>query len=282
MILVDLSQVILSALFVQSGSNMASINESLIRHTALNCIRSYRQKFGNKYGRIVICADNKIYWRKSFFPYYKANRKKDRENSDYDWKMILDTVQSIKEDIRDFFPYKVMDVDGAEADDTIGVLCRKYHTVGPTLVLSGDKDFGQLQRYPNIAQYSPIQAQWIKIDDPKTFIKAHIMRGDRGDGIPNFLSPDDTFVRPGGRQKPLSDEKIKIWANMEPEQFCTTQMMKGYKRNEGLIDLEKIPPNIQVDILNSFEMEYNGDRSRMFGYFLKHKMKLLMECINEF
>jgi hypothetical protein len=227
-------------------------------------------------------VDNKTYWRKSFYPYYKANRKKDRVKSGHDWKMILDTLQNIKDEIRQNFPYKVMDVEGAEADDVIGVLCKKYHTVGPTLILSGDKDFGQLQKYPNIAQYAPILGEWIKIDNPRTFIRSHILRGDRGDGIPNFLSPDDVFVRKGARQKPLSGEKVKLWAEMEPERFCTTAMMRGYKRNEALIDLEKIPPNIQVDILNTFEEEFNGDRSRMFDYFLKHKMKLLMECINEF
>lgn len=258
------------------------VNPNLIRHVVFNSLRGYRQKFTREYGELIICVDNRTYWRKSFFPNYKANRKKDRDSSGVDWKLILDTMDTIKADLVENFPYVVMDVKGAEADDVIGVLSRKYHSAGKVLILSGDKDFAQLQKYPNVAQFAPVQNKWIKVEDPKTVMKVHIMKGDKGDGIPNFLSADDVFVRDDARQKSIRTERLELWRTMEPEQFCTTQMLRGYKRNEALIDLEKIPPNIQVDILTIFDEYKPHNRSRIFNYFVQNRMKLLMEHIGEF
>ena len=53
----------------------------------------YKSKFGKKYGDIIICCDDKNYWRKQTFPHYKANRKKFREESDYDWNLIFESLK---------------------------------------------------------------------------------------------------------------------------------------------------------------------------------------------
>lgn len=279
MIFIDLSQVVLSTIFTQIVPG-SEINQDIIRHMTFNCIRSYRKKF-SEYGRLVVCVDNKVYWRKQIFPYYKSRRKKDREKSKFDWPMIYETLDQIKADLTDFFPYQVLDVPGSEADDIIGVLCKKYNP-SKSVILSRDKDMIQLQKYPNVVQFSPIEAKWIKIEDPVKYLKSHIMKGDEGDGIPNFLSADDTFVKDGARQKPIRKDKLELWSTLEPERFCTSQMLRGYKRNEGLIDFEKIPPNIQMDIIQASEVPFHPDRSKMFEYFRTHKMRQLMECINEF
>ena len=282
MILVDLNQVMISNLMMQIGNHTnIEIEPNLIRHMVLNSLRSYRSKYKDKYGELVICCDNRHYWRKEVYPYYKASRKKSREASEIDWTKVFETLNVIRDEIRENFPYKVIDVAGAEADDVIGTLARKYHGYEKVLVLSGDKDFMQLQRYPNVDQFSPIMKRWLRHDNPLEYLREHIIKGDRGDGIPNFLSNDDVFVS-GGRQRPVSKKKLETWLDSEPEQFCDETMLRNYKRNEELIDLTKTPQKIVEDILETFENYDVPPRSGLLNYFVKNKMKLMMDSIQDF
>jgi hypothetical protein len=282
MILVDLNQVMISNLMMQIGNHTnITIEPNLIRHMVLNSLRSYRSKYKDKYGELVICCDNRHYWRKDVFPYYKASRKKTREASEIDWTAVFETLNVIRDEIKEYFPYKVIDVHGAEADDIIGTLARKYSAHEKVLVLSGDKDFMQLQRYPNVDQFSPIMKRWLRTDNPSQFLKEHIIKGDRGDGIPNFLSNDDVFVS-GGRQRPVSKKKMEAWVDSDPEGFCDESMMRNWKRNEMLIDLTKTPQEIVDNILDTYENSPVAKRSGLLNYFVKHKMKLMMDCIQDF
>ena len=287
MILVDLNQVMISNLMQQVGNNKAALlEEDLVRHMVLNSLRMYRTKFSEKFGELVICCDDKNNWRRDVFPYYKVHRKKARQESALDWNTIFSFLNSVKEDLKNKFPYKVLQVPRAEADDIIGSICAEY---GQTLnngseeilILSSDKDFGQLQKYANVQQYSPVQKKYIRINNPATFINEHILKGDRGDGVPNFLSEDDTFVNQK-RQKPLTYKKLSVWNNMKPEDFCNEKMLRGYKRNQQLIDLSFIPKDIFKEAINQFINYKCNDRSLMFNYFIDKKLKNLMEVIREF
>lgn len=286
MILLDLNQVMISNLMIQIQGGKVDLNEDLIRHMVLNSIRLYRSKF-REYGELVICADDQDYWRKKVFPYYKAHRKEDREKSDLDWGLIFTSLKKIREEIKDNFPYKVLRVPHAEADDIIGVLTKKYGTYlnnGSTekiLILSGDKDFGQLQKYVNVEQFSPITKRWIRVADPRRFLKEHIMKGDRGDGIPNFLSNDSCIVA-HERQKPLASKKLDKWVDLEPENFCTQEMLRNYRRNEQLVDLDHVPHEIAMEILNQYNNYDVPDRRGLLNYFIKNKLKLLTEHVGEF
>lgn len=286
MILVDFNQVMISNLMMQiGGRHDVELEPNLIRHMVLNSLRSYRKKFYEKYGELIICCDDKNYWRTKIFPYYKAHRKKNRAESKLDWNAIYSVLNELREDLRDNFPYQVLWIDGLEADDIIASICHKYgRELGgfPILILSSDKDFLQLQCYSNVEQYSTIQKRFLKEKNPKAYIIEHIMRGDKGDGIPNFISPDDTFVA-GKRQKRLSNNDLKNWIDLDPELFCTEEMLRGYKRNEALIDLTKIPNHIQQSVLEKID-DYGEapDRSKMFNYFISKRLKNLMDSIQDF
>jgi hypothetical protein len=283
MIIVDLSQVMISNLMMQLGNHTnTEVEEDLLRHMILNSIRSYNMKFKDEYGEMVIACDDRKFWRRDIFPYYKANRKKSREKSELNWTQIFDALHKIRDELKAFFPYRVVQVDGAEADDVIGALVMKYgDTHEKILVLSGDKDFVQLQRYNNVKQYDPVQKKFRTTNDPDRFIKEHIMRGDTGDGIPNFLSSDNCLVV-GERQKPVASKKLDVWVNQKPEEFCDERMLRGYRRNQQLVDLTFIPQNIQDDILVEYEAQGGKDRKNLFNYFIEKKLKNLIESINEF
>jgi len=286
MILLDLNQVMIANLMIQIQGGKADLQEDLIRHMVLNSIRLYRQKF-KEYGELVICADDKNYWRKDVFPYYKAHRKEDREKSDLDWQMIFECLNKVKGEIKDNFPYRVIQVSRAEADDVIGTLTNRFgvylnnDTNEKILILSGDKDFGQLQKYANVDQFSPVTKRWVKVVDPRRFLREHIMKGDRGDGIPNFLSNDSCIVAKE-RQKPLASKKLNIWVDQEPKDFCNEEMLRNYKRNEQLVDLDCVPDNIRAEVNRQYDEYELPDRKGLLNYFIKNRLKLLTECIGDF
>lgn len=286
MILLDLNQVMIANLMIQIQGGKADLQEDLIRHMVLNSIRLYRQKFKD-YGELVICADDKNYWRKDVFPYYKAHRKEDREKSDLDWKMIFDTLNKVKSEIKEYFPYRVIQVSRAEADDVIGTLTNRFgvylnnDTSEKILILSGDKDFGQMQKYTNVEQFSPVTKRWVKVPDPRRFLREHIMKGDRGDGIPNFLSNDSCIVAKE-RQKPLASKKLNVWVDQEPQQFCSEEMLRNYKRNEQLVDLDFVPEEIRHEVNRQYDEYDIPDRKGLLNYFIKNRLKLLTDCIGEF
>lgn len=288
MILVDLNQVMISNLMMQPGLKADGIDENMIRHMVLNSLRMYNVKFKDKYGEMVICADDKKYWRRDMFPYYKASRKKNREESPYDWNLIFETLNRVRDEIRENFPYKVIQVDKTEADDVIGTICHEYGVelktsdTQPILILSSDKDFMQLQKFVNVEQYSPIAKKFLKETNPIKFLREHIIKGDRGDGIPNILSSDDTFVTES-RQKPVIEKKLNIWVSQDPVDFCDERMLRNFRRNESLIDLSKVPAEYSNKILDAYRepKEVKG-KDKILNYFIKNRMKQLMEHIQEF
>jgi 5'-3' exonuclease len=283
MILIDLNQVLISNLMQQIGSNpKMKLDESLIRHMVLNSLRSYAKQFKSKYGDIVVACDSKRYWRRDIFPFYKAHRKADREKSEFDWHLIFQTLNKIRDELKENFPYKVIEVDGAEADDIIGVLTARMAAHEEVLILSSDKDFVQLQKYQNVVQYSPILKRFVKTENAHEYIREHIIRGDRGDGIPNFLSPDNTFVI-GERQKVINKKKLTEWIKTPPEDFCVTDiMLRGYKRNQMLVDLDYIPEKIQEQIVEEYTNAKPGNKQKMLNYFIENKLRNLIEVLDEF
>jgi 5'-3' exonuclease len=282
MIIFDFNQVAISNLMEQIGSSKTPVDESLVRHMILNTIRTYVKKFKAEFGpNIIIACDNKKYWRREIFPYYKANRKKSRESSGHDWNSIFECLNKIRDELREYSPYKVIEVDTAEADDIIAVLSIKHSANEKVMILSSDKDFAQLQKYPNVEQYSPILKKFIKEPLPSAQLKQLVIRGDKSDGIPNILSKDDVFIE-GVRQKPITEAKIINWMNQKPEEFCTEEMLRNYNRNEILIDLTRIPENLKQNIIDTYESSKGHTRQEFMNYMVANRLKNLIEVIDEF
>lgn len=284
MIIVDYSQTIISNLMAELGGRKdVEIEVNLLRHMVINTIRSHYVRFKEEYGELVIACDHKHYWRKEVFPYYKANRKKVREESGYDWNLIFDTINQIKLELKEFFPYKLIEVKGAEADDIIATLSKHCNEISePVMIISGDHDFVQLQKYPKVKQWSPIHKKFVKADKPiKEVVLEHIFKGDKGDGVPNVLSADDCIVN-GERQRPVQAKKMAQWM-LDPSTMPTdSAFIDNYERNQTLVDLSRIPEEIEQAILNTFHIYEIKDRSKILDYFVEHRMKNLIELIEEF
>jgi 5'-3' exonuclease len=282
MIIFDYQQIAISNLMEQIGSSKSSVDENLVRHMILNTIRTYVKKFKESHGpEVVIACDNRNYWRREFFPHYKAGRKKARAASGHDWTSIFESLNKIREELKTSSPYKVIDVEGAEADDIIGALVQKYSGTEKIMILSSDKDFAQLQRYANVEQFSPILKKYIKEPFPLVQLKQLIIRGDKGDGIPNILSSDDVFVV-GNRQKPITETKIIKWLNQDPKEFCNDEMLRNFTRNEMMIDLTKMPETLKQNILNTYETAKGKSKQEFMNYMIANRLKNLIEVAHEF
>jgi len=279
MILVDMNQISLASLMMHLHMNKGELDEEMVRHMILNSVRMYRTMFNEDFGEVVLTYDSRAYWRKQLFPQYKANRKKGRESDDKDWDSIFGVLNKIKEEIREFLPYKVVETYGAEADDVIAIVCKHYQSE-KIMIVSGDKDFIQLHKYENVRQYSPITKKHVNGVNPVVYIKEHILKGDKSDGVPNVLSPDHTFTD-GLRQRPLTSKKLNSILAQDIDDL-NDELKRNYQRNNALINLDEIPEELEQCILDDFKGATCGDRSKLLDYFIDKRLKTLTEQIGEF
>jgi hypothetical protein len=281
MILVDLNQVLISNLMAQTRGKAENLpNKEMVRHMVINSLRGFNLKFKSEYGNnIVLCADAGEPWRRDVYPNYKHARRKGRVDSTIDWDNIFNIITEIKHEIAENFPYVMMYIEKAEADDIIATLVK--HTNEPIMIISGDKDFIQLQTKTNVKQYSPIQKKFVGEGiDPKLFLHEQIIKGDRSDGIPNILSPDDIFLT-NEKQRPINKKRLEEWSTVEKIPLGS-ETSKYYERNKRLIDLSCIPEELERTIINTYRDYKIPSRSKLLPYFMKHKLKSLMENIGDF
>ena len=276
MILIDFTQTIIAGLMAQMKMNGGEVSEDMLRHMIINSVRNYQKKYARDYGEIVLCTDAAHPWRRDYYPLYKAGRKKTREASDLDWTMLFNTLQKVKEEIRDNFPYRYMYVENCEADDIIAVLTKQSKE--PVLIISGDKDFQQLHKYDDVTQWSPNLNRMIECQDPDLFLKEHILKGDKSDGIPNILSNDDCFelgIRQTPLRKPILEKYLRITIEKDDKYY------RNYLRNQTLIDLDFIPQDIEDNILEEFD-KTKVVKGKVFDYLVSHRLNELLNHVEDF
>jgi 5'-3' exonuclease, N-terminal resolvase-like domain/T4 RNase H, C terminal len=271
-----LNQVIFSAIALDHFKD--DITEDVIRHVVLNCLRSYRSNFKHKYGELVLCSDSRKYWRKEVFPFYKSQRKKAREASGLDWPTIFAAMDKIKSELSETFPYKFIEVEGAEADDIIATMVSRV--TEPILILSSDKDFIQLHR-PGVEQYDPAKKRFITHPNPLEFLREHIIRGDFGDGIPN-IKCNDNVISLGIKQAPITKNFVSEITEFLNSELKGTKYERNYLRNAQLIDLSNIPESIKLNIWTNYNNQPEKGRAKLFNYFVAHRLKNLIISLNEF
>jgi hypothetical protein len=297
MILIDYSQVALAAIltFQRELKGTESEVKNLIRHVTLSTIKSYKKKYGKEYGDVVICCDGRKYWRKEFFEYYKGMRKSNREKSDLDWGLIFDTLSEMRTDLVKYFPYKVLHIDRAEADDIIAVMTKYVQEnelvqeglveeSQKILILSSDKDFKQLQLYPNVKQWSPMQKKYVTATKQEIieYKIEHIVKGDAGDGVPNILSKDNVFME-GERQKPMSAKRLQEFFDNGFIACKNDEERRNWHRNATLVDFDFIPEDVSKTIIDSYlNTKPTGDKMAIMQYLIDHKCRLLLDELEDF
>ena len=281
---IDFSQVVFSTVLSMHGAKQ-NLDENLLRHIILNILLTVRKKFKNQYKETIIACDSKNSWRYDIFPYYKMNRRlardKDAETKQL-FSILFDILEKMVDELKNNFPYKIIKVQRTEADDIIATLA--LHNNGETIIISGDKDFMQLQKHSNIKQYDLIKKAFVKCSNADDFLKEHIIKGDIGDGIPNILSDDDSFIMKK-RQTPITQKRLYELKNALFENALFNNIKESVKRNfnrnKKLIDLMEIPQEIK----NSILIEYENcivTNNNLMNYFIEKRLKNLMQDIGDF
>lgn len=300
MIILDYSQVALSNILSfqrdltkgKTDNTEAAIN--IIRHAVLSSIKFYKKKYGKEYGEIVIACDGRQYWRRDHFEFYKGSRKKNREKSDLDWKLIFDTLSDIREDLIQYFPYKVVHIDRCEADDVIAALTKwvqnndlvtegLYEEPQKVLIVSSDKDFKQLHKFGNVKQWSPMQKKFVESPKGNEYLIEHIVRGDSGDGIPNIYSKDDVFMNEGDRQTPVTAKKLAKFQELRIDACENEEQRRNWQRNQLLVDFEFIPEDVRQSVIDTYTgLKPKGDKMSIMNYLIKNKCRMLLDELEEF
>jgi len=276
-ILIDMNQIAISHLMVRNkldnGIQIESIRKSIVR-----VLGRIHKRFRSEYGDMILCYDDKNYWRREIFPFYKKNRKQEREASKIDWDKVFSVLNTIRDELKENFPYQVIQVNQAEADDVIASIVAENssrETPDPMLILSADKDFIQLHKYCFVKQYDMTRNKWISHDNPVQYLQEHIIKGDRSDGIPNILTCDDAIVT-GKAQKKMSKEKITSLASMNPQDFTNFIRLRNWKRNSQLIDFTNIPSEVFERIVLAHKSE-TPIKNISMNYFIKHNIQDIIE-----
>ena len=282
MILVDLSQIMMASTMMSMEKGQTEADVDFIRHMVLNSLRMYRTEYNEKYGELVICCDSPHSWRREHFPQYKAGRKTGREESPLNWTQIFGCFETIKEELKTVFPYRFIQVDGAEADDIIGYLSRTESRNEKIMIISSDKDFIQLHQYDNVYQWSPVTKKLVNGIEPHGYLFEHILRGDKSDGIPNVLSADNSIVD-GVRQKPITKKYVENFVLHNAEISGRSEMeIRNFHRNQKLIDLNETPTNLCEKIWEEYQKEPQGKRRDLLNFFVEKRLNNLIETIGDF
>ena len=284
MVIVDFNGLAIGSIMgqLQRGEELS---ENLVKHIILNNLRVYRNKYKEAdHGKMVIACDS-YSWRKEVFPEYKAQRKANRSKDKHDWQQIFDLIESTLQDLRENFPYAVIKIDSAEADDIIGALTVEMSDFGgeDVVIISADKDFIQLQQYGHVIQWSPMFNKMIKEDNPRRYLFEHLLKGDAGDGVPNANSHDDVFVT-AARQTPMTKKAIdKYWDNRDDlEMIMKPNVFRNFMRNVQMIDLTNTPDGIREATINTYKNYKYPSRQNILTYLIENRMKMLIDSAGEF
>mgnify|MGYP001366663230 FL=1 len=288
MIIVDYSGIAIASIIINK-----TFDEQLIRHMILNSLRMYRTRYKQEYGELVLAVDASNNWRRKAFPQYKASRKKTQKESTFDWGEAFRILNMVREEIAENFPYKVVRIDGCEADDIIGTLVTRNpdqnNDFNPEkiMIVSSDRDFLQLQKYKYVRQFSPLLKKELIEENPRLYLQTHIIKGDKGDGVPNILSDDNVFIE-GFRQTPITQKKIdNIIEDLEEgELLYAASWYRNYCRNKKLIDLSETPTELRKEIINNFMDQdlssLHSKKGKVFPYLVEKRCNNLIGSVQEF
>jgi len=294
MIIIDYSGIVIAGVFVlQKEIKGKKIDDAigLVRHIVLSSILSHKKKHSAKFGEVVIACDGRNYWRKKYFPYYKWSRGAGRAESDLDWDMIFQCMDIIRQELIKFTPYKVIQLEGCEADDIIAILTKKarigvFGTTEPVMIISSDNDMSQLQKYDKVEQYSPSTKKMIKksIKEVKEYLNECTVKGQKKDGIPSIYMADDWFTKPNGRAKAIYQNRLDEFLEKGIEACVNDEERRNYTRNQTLMNFDYIPADIEELILTEYAKprETKFDRMKLWTYLAGKRCNNLIASVEDF
>ena len=266
------------------------------RESILRVLINYRNKLGKSgsFSDIVLCADS-YSWRKDKYDFYKRERSEAKDESDFDWDAFYAFMDKLLYELRDIFNIGTIKVNGAEGDDIIGTLIHEYHDqFKRMIIISSDHDFKQLFKYKCVKIYDPQINDYIERVSGSKYKLAHILMGDRGDGIPNVFTRADHYINPkynkdGKKERAVSFGEVKFESLFGSDIDSETKKQnleeiknnnkKRFKQNKTLIDLSCTPKHIKLLIKEQYKFiklskrKNKMCRKTIMDYLKEHRLR---------
>jgi len=205
LIIVDFSHLFSRNLFVainqakpriKKGKYLTEDIKPYFLHLLFNSLQYNKNKFK---GEMVLAFDSKGNWRKDFYKDYKGTRAKGKETTEIDWDGIHQIIEEVKTTIEENFPFKVLKIPKAEADDIGGVLSKKFGNERKVVLITSDHDWLQnISHGKYVEMYDPIKMEYSDLTPEENeiiqtpagemskFTAIHTLIGDSGDNVPNI------------------------------------------------------------------------------------------------
>lgn len=293
-IIIDFSGIAISGVFAISDQLIGKSEDEyvgMVRHTILSSILMHKRNYTKEYGETIIACDGPTYWRKRFFPYYKANRKKAREASDLDWTLIFKAMNAVRDELKLYFPYRHIYLELTEADDVIACLTKYFRTefgsMQKVMIISSDNDMAQLQKYDGVSQFSPITKKSIKLSKTqvKEYVNMSTVKGQVKDGIPSIKQSDDELTKEDRKRAPTISQKLLNEFMEKGIDACKDEFeRKNYIRNQNLFNFDFIPEEIYDNVIAEYEKPKTKkfDRMELMNYLIKNKCRQLLTSLEDF
>lgn len=310
MILIDFSALAYQSMHSAIAATKPSLRDNkyvteeftpFMLYRIIESIIEVQDRFSN-YGDVVLCLDgeSKRNWRKALFPMYKANRAKERKESQIKFDEVFPVFNELIGQLALNSPYKVVRVPEAEGDDVIMVLARDLP--GPHMIVSSDKDLIQMQCYPGIKQYSPMTQKFVTPatkhgDTMQEWLVEHVVLGDSTDNVIRVvdglefteeyrnsltepkteaevrngdwgeLALTDIFVKPRfGMATALKAIKehggLDSWLDSDP------RLRSNYELNSKLVLEAGIPDTVRKDVVGEYSKASAKTQLNEFKKFL--------------
>jgi hypothetical protein len=252
--------------------------------------------------RVVFAFEGGNNWRKEYTKNaisgvgYKANRVQDKS-----MEHLFELIKDFKDVMANYTSNVVLAVPGLEGDDVIGGYVQTYASPNDTIyVVSADRDFIQLLKYPNTYLVDPNTGKFRNqpgdkdyCEDIDYFMFLKCVRGDGGDNVPSAFprvreskiraAYEDSYHRENFMnttwEKPCIDENGNPYKQ-------TMRVGDLFVENQMLMDLSKQPTEIREYMLEQVKAtvenpgKYNN--FRMLQFLGKHKLNQILNKLNDF
>lgn len=283
-LIIDTPNILFRVFAAQSKYGDASERAGLSLHVAINTLQKYHKLF--KPDQIAVVFEGSNNWRKAHTKsnqsvskrVYKANRVKDPS-----MEPLFELVNNFHELIRHHTSLVCLHHEILEGDDLIAGYAQRFHKEDEVIILSGDKDFMQLLRYPNVRLINPDNGQDRTVKDPHFFMFEKCFRGDGGDNVMTALPR----VRTARLQKAFNDNYEltqllnETWVGTVPEtgEEITYKVADLYTENELLMDLIRQPEHVRQAIDETLDHELQNHGKFSYRHFLQFLGKFELEQI---
>jgi len=245
------------------------------KYLLFNSLQAVKNKIK---GEVILAIDSKNNWRKDFYSEYKLNRVKSKDDSDINFDEFFVENDKVIETIKSTFPFKVLKVEKAEADDIAGTIALKYGNNRPITMVTSDHDWSQVLSWSETKMWDPMKKVFVSLTDYEKeiietdfgnmsrFTIIHSLIGDKGDNVPGITNntkfTDDFILHL--KKNGISTTDVKEFNSLDSkddiiESFNVFKITKSGHKKGQVTDIKDIYKTVPFGIKKAEKASENSD-----------------------